>query len=72
MKIKILIALGLSVALSGCMGIVSGKEPHPEPQSISDQGNRAITNFEFQGKNSKSLMNLPVYLRVCFFGGYFI
>ena len=53
MKIKFLIALGLSVALSGCMGIVSGKEPHPEPQSISDQGNRAITNFEFQGKNSK-------------------
>ncbi len=53
MKIELLIALGMSVALSGCMGVVSGKEPHQEPQSISAQGNRAITNFEFQGKNSK-------------------
>ena len=53
MKIKFLITLGMSVALSGCMGIVSEKEPHPELQSISDQGNRAITNFDFQGKNSK-------------------
>ena len=53
MKIKFLIALGMSVALSGCMGTVSGKEPHPEPLSISAQGDRAITNFEFQGENSK-------------------
>jgi len=47
---SILIILGMSVALSGCMGLVSKEEPHPEPQSISDQGNRAINNFEFQGK----------------------
>ena len=50
---SILIILGMSVALSGCMGLVSKEEPHPEPQSISDQGNRAINNFEFQGKKSK-------------------
>ena len=47
---SILIIVGMSVALSGCIGIVSETEPHPEPQSISDQGNRAINNFEFQGK----------------------
>jgi len=53
MKIKFLIALGLSVALSGCIGVVSEKGSHPEALSISDKGNRAITSFEFHGKNSK-------------------
>ena len=54
MKIKFLIILGMSVALSGCMGIVSEKELHPEPQAISDHGHRAITNFEFESKNRKT------------------
>lgn len=46
MKIKFLIILGMSVAMSGCMGIVSEKELHPEPQ--------AIANFEFESKNRKT------------------
>ena len=50
---SILIIVGMSVALSGCIGIVSETEPHPEPQSIAANGNRVITNFGFQGKNSK-------------------
>ena len=53
MKIKILIILGMTVALTGCMGIVSEKETPPEPQLISAHENRAITDFEFQAENSE-------------------
>ena len=56
LKIKFLIILGMSVALSGCMGIISENESYPEPQSISDRGNRAITNLEFQGTNNKKAL----------------
>ena len=56
MKIKFLIILGMSLALSGCMGSVSKKEPHSDPLSISGQGNRAIANFEFQSKNSEKAL----------------
>jgi uncharacterized protein YceK len=54
MKINFLIILGISVALSGCMGIVSEKEPHPQPQGMSSDGNKAITNFEFEDKHNKN------------------
>ena len=53
MKIKFLLILGLTVALPGCMGIVSEREAPPEPQWMSAHENRAITDFEFQGENSE-------------------
>jgi hypothetical protein len=56
MLLKIKFLIGMSVALSGCMGIISENKSYPEPQSISDRGNRAITNLEFQGTNNKKAL----------------
>ena len=56
MKIKILIIIGFFVALSGCMGTALDNDLSPKAQSVSDNGNKAITNFEFQDKyNDKAL-----------------
>ena len=56
MKIKILIIIGFFVALSGCMVIAPDNDLSPKAQSVSDNGNKAITNFEFQDKyNDKAL-----------------
>ena len=58
MKIKILIIIGFFVALYGCMGIVPDNDLSPKAQSASDNGNKAITNFEFHDKyNNKVLAN---------------
>ena len=53
MKIKFLIALGLSVEVSGGLGPVSRKEPNPEQLGIAAQGERALPAVEFEGENSK-------------------
>ena len=56
MKINFLIIIGSFVALSGCMGNIAEKELSPKTQSVSDNGNKAITNFEFHDKyNNKAL-----------------
>jgi hypothetical protein len=56
MKIKIFIIIGFFVALSGCMGIVPDNDLSPKAQSVSDDGNEAITNFESHDKyNNKAL-----------------
>ncbi len=58
MEIKILIIIGFFVALSGCMGIAPDNDLSPKAQSASDNGNKAITNFEFHDKyNNKVLAN---------------
>lgn len=56
MKIKFLIILGVSVALSGCMGRLAENKSYPEPESLSARGNNAITYLEFQGTNNNKAL----------------
>lgn len=56
MKIKFLIILGVSVALSGCVGSLAENKSYPEPQSLSARGDKAINYLEFQGTNDNKAL----------------
>ena len=57
MKTKHLNIIGLSVALSGCMGIVTEKELSQKAQPASDHRYKVISNYQLHdmhGKNGPS------------------
>jgi hypothetical protein len=58
MKIKILIIIGLFVALTGCMGVVAEKDVTPETRSIIDHEEKKVANVEnFDTFENKRLTN---------------